>query len=204
MTTLPRTTVIFDLGGVLIRWNPRFLYRKLIDDEAEVEAFLAQVCTSDWNECQDAGRTFEDGARELIARHPEKEALIRAFGDRFQEMIPGALEDTVEVLTELKGRGTPLYALTNWSSETFPPQRERFPFLGLFDGIVVSGDEGLIKPDARLFQRLLERYGVDPAQAVFIDDDPGNARAATALGIHGIHFQGAADLRARLGELGFL
>jgi 2-haloacid dehalogenase len=204
MTTFPRTTVIFDLGGVLIRWNPRFLYSKLIADEAEMEAFLADVCTSDWNECQDAGRTFEEGARELIARHPDKEALIRAFGDRFQEMIPGALEDTAEVLADLKARGTPLYALTNWSSETFPPQRERFPFLALFDGIVVSGDEGLIKPDARLFQRLLERYGVAAEEAVFIDDDPGNARAAAALGIHGIHFQGADDLRVRLRDLGLL
>lgn len=200
----PRTTVIFDLGGVLIRWNPRFLYRKLIADEAEMEAFLADICTSDWNECQDAGRTFEEGARELIARHPDKEHLIRAFGDRFQEMIPGALEDTAGIVAELKAKGTPLYALTNWSSETFPPQRERFPFLAHFDGIVVSGDEGLIKPDHRLFRRLLERYGVAAEEAVFIDDDPNNAKAASEIGIHGIHFTDASALRAELRRLGFL
>src|SRR5690349_3323354 len=118
MRARSRNTVIFDLGGVLIRWDPRILYQKLIPNEAELEAFLGEVCTSDWNECQDAGRTFEEGARELITRHPEKEHLIRAFGDRFQEMIPGAVDDTVEILHELKRKGTPLYALTNWSSET--------------------------------------------------------------------------------------
>ena len=204
MTTMKRSTVIFDLGGVLIRWDPRLLYAKLFDRATEMESFLSDVCTTDWNEKQDAGRSFADGAAELIARHPDKEHLIRAFGDRFDEMIPGALDDVVTILRDLKERGVPLFALTNWSSETFPSQRQRFPFLALFDGIVVSGDEGLIKPDERLFRRLLSRYGIDTAAAVFVDDDPGNARAATQLGIHGIHFRGAAALRDELRALGLL
>jgi len=199
-----RSTVIFDLGGVLIRWDPRLLYAKLFERTADVESFLSEVCTTDWNERQDAGRSFADGAAELIARHPDKEHLIRAFGDRFDEMIPGALEDVVAILRDLKDRGVPLFALTNWSSETFPPQRLRFPFLALFDGIVVSGEEGLIKPDERLFRLLLGRYGIDPTAAVFVDDDAGNARAAAGLGIHGIHFQGATPLRDELRALGLL
>jgi 2-haloacid dehalogenase len=199
-----RSIVIFDLGGVLIRWNPRFLYRKLFDDEAAMEKFLAEVCTSEWNERQDAGRSFADGVIELLAIHPEKEHLIRAFGDRFDEMIPGALDEVVEILVRLKHRGTPLYALTNWSAETFETQPRRFAFLELFDGIVVSGREELIKPDERIFRVLLDRYSIDPAKAVFIDDAAENAQAASRLGIHGIHFEGAPSLLATLQSFGFL
>jgi 2-haloacid dehalogenase len=200
-----RSVVVFDLGGVLIDWNPRHLYRKLFaGDEAAMEHFLATVCTVDWNERQDAGRRFAEAEAELIARHPDKAALIRAWGARFDEMIPGALEDTVVVLAELKGRGTPLYALSNWSAETFPPQRQRFPFLAWFDGIVVSGEEAVIKPDPRIFKLLLNRYALAPEQAVFIDDNPDNAAAAHALGIHGIHFRSAETLRRELVALGLL
>lgn len=205
MSERERTVVIFDLGGVLIHWDPRNLYRKLFPgDEVAMEEFLDTVCTVDWNERQDAGRTFGEASDELIRRHPEKAALIRAFGDRFDEMIPGARHETVALLEELKQRKTPLYALTNWSAETFPPQRERFSFLSLFDGIVVSGEEGLIKPDPRLFRILLERYGITARDAVFIDDDPRNARSASSLGIHGIHFTDAALLRAELERLQLL
>jgi 2-haloacid dehalogenase len=200
-----RSTVIFDLGGVLIRWDPRNLYRKLFPwDEAAMEEFLATVCTTDWNERQDAGRTFAAAAEELIARHPEKAGLIRAFGERFDEMIPGANDDVVAILDELKRRGTPLYALTNWSAETFPSARRRFEFLSWFDGIVVSGHEGLIKPDAALFRIMFARYAIDPARAVFIDDDPGNAGSAASLGVHGVAFRSAAHLRAELAQLRLL
>ncbi|MBI1773840.1 MAG: HAD family phosphatase [Proteobacteria bacterium] len=200
-----RSVVVFDLGGVLIQWNPRHLYRKLFpEDEAAMERFLATVCTQDWNERQDAGRSFAEAEAELIPRHPEKEALIRAWGARFDEMIPGALDDVVDILNALKGRRTPLYALSNWSAETFPPQRRRFPFLQWFDGIVVSGEEGVIKPDARIFELLLSRYAVQPESAVFIDDNPANAAAASALGLHGIHFRSAPQLRADLAGLGLL
>jgi 2-haloacid dehalogenase len=200
-----RRVVVFDLGGVLLQWNPRFLYRKLFPgDDAEMERFLAEVCTEEWNERQDAGRSFADAVAELRPMHADKLHLIEAFGLRFDEMIPGAIEGTVAIASELKGRGVPLYALTNWSSETFPSQRARFPFLSWFDGIVVSGDEGVIKPDPRIFRILLERHLVAPEEAVFIDDNPRNAAAASALGIHGIHFQSPERLRAELATLGLL
>lgn len=200
-----RSVVIFDLGGVLIDWNPRYLYRKLFDgDEAAMEAFLGSVCTPHWNERQDAGRRFAEAEAELIALHPEKEPLIRAWRLRFGETIRGAIDGTVEVLTELKSRGTPLYALTNWSGETFPTQLPRFAFLHWFRGIVVSGDEGMMKPDPRIFRLLLDRHGLRAGDCVFIDDNAKNAAAADALGIHGIHFRDPASLRRDLGALGLL
>jgi 2-haloacid dehalogenase len=199
-----RRVVVFDLGGVLLQWDPRHLYRKLFADERAMEAFLAEVCTVEWNERQDAGRAFADAVADLMPRHEDKRELIEAFGRRFGEMIPGAIDGTVAILGELERRGTPLYALTNWSSETFPPQRARFPFLASFDGIVVSGDEGVIKPDPRIFGILLDRYRIDAREAVFIDDNPANARAATALGLHGIHFRSPEALRRELVALGLL
>jgi len=190
---------------VLIDWNPRHLYRKLFDgDEAAMEHFLATVCTTSWNERQDAGRSFAEGTRELLPRHADKLDLIEAFGKRFDEMITGALAGSVEVLAELKNRGVPVYAITNWSAETFPPQRERFPFLGWFHGIVVSGFEGVIKPEPRIFQIMCERYRIAPESAVFIDDVAANAAAASALGIHGIHFRTPDQLRRELAALGML
>jgi len=199
-----RRVVVFDLGGVLLQWDPRHLYRKLFADERAMEAFLAEVCTVEWNERQDAGRAFADAVADLMPRHEDKRELIEAFGRRFGEMIPGAIEGSVAILDELKRRGTPLYAITNWSSETFPPQRARFPFLASFAGIVVSGDEGVIKPDRRIFEILLDRYRIDAGEAVFIDDNPANARAATALGLHGIHFRSPDTLRRELVALGLL
>jgi 2-haloacid dehalogenase len=198
------TTVVFDLGGVLIQWDPRHLYRKLLRDDAAVEHFLATVCTQTWNEQQDAGRSFADAEAELIAIHSDKEHLIRAYRTRFDEMIPGANEEVVDILLELKERGTPLYALTNWSAETFVSQKTRFPFLGVFDGILVSGEEGLIKPDVRIFTLLLKRYRLDPGATVFIDDAASNAAAAAAVGIHGIQYTDAATLRQTLRTFGLL
>ena len=201
----PRRIVVFDLGGVLLQWDPRHLYRKLFPgDETAMEAFLAEVCTVEWNERQDAGRPFAEAVAELMPRHEAKRHLVEAFGSRFGEMIPGAIDGTVEIVQELKARGVPLYALTNWSAETFPPQRSRFPFLELFDGIVVSGNEGVIKPDVRIFEILLGRYRIAAHEAVFIDDNPQNAKAASALGIHGIHFQSAGQLRRELSALQLL
>jgi 2-haloacid dehalogenase len=200
-----RRIVVFDFGGVLLNWNPRHLYRKLFaGDEVAMEAFLANVCTTEWNEQQDAGRSFADAVAELLPRHPDKAALIAAFGQRFDEMIAGPIEGTVEILAELKRSGVPRYGLTNFSAETFQPQRQRFEFLSWFDGIVVSGEEGVIKPDPRIFRILLERYRIAPEEAVFIDDNPGNAAAATTLGIHGIHFRSPELLRRELESLGLL
>ena len=207
MAQLPaqRRVVVFDLGGVLLDWNPRHLYRKLFPgDEAAMEDFLANVCTVEWNERQDAGRTFADAVAEVLPEHTDKGHLIEAFGSRFDEMIAGPIAGTVAILADLKRAGVPRYALTNWSAETYPTQRERFEFLSWFDGIVVSGDEGVIKPDPRIFHILLERYRIDPREAVFIDDNPANAEAATSLGIHGIHFRSPELLRRELESLNLL
>jgi 2-haloacid dehalogenase len=201
----PRSVAIFDLGGVLLEWNPRHLYRKLFDgDEAAMEDFLANVCTTEWNERQDAGRTFADATLALMPLHADKRALIEAWGTRFGEMITGAIEGSVEVLAELKARGVPIYGVSNWSAETFPQQRERFPFLSWFDDLVISGVEGVIKPDPRIFRILLERNAIAPESAVFIDDVARNAEAAARLGIHGIHFRSPDQLRRELAAVGLL
>jgi 2-haloacid dehalogenase len=201
----PHPAVIFDLGGVLIEWDPRHLYRRLFDgDIAAMEDFLANVCTPDWNRLQDAGRPFAEAEAEAAARHPDKVELIRAWAGNFHEMIPGAIEGTVEILHELRQRGVPLYALTNWSAETFASQSPRFDFLAWFEGIVVSGREKLIKPDPRIFRLLMDRHNIDPMHAVFIDDSAGNVAAAAALGIHAIHFTGPRELRRDLASLALL
>ena len=200
-----RDTVVFDLGGVLIAWDPRHLYRKLFaGDETAMEHFLANVCTHEWNRCQDAGRSFAEGARLLKAEHPEKAELIDAYFTRFDEMMPGPIAGSVEILAELKERGTPLYGLTNFSAETYPPTFERFEFLRWFDGILVSGEVELIKPDPRIFALLIERFAIDPHRAVYIDDVAANVAGAHPFGIHAIHFTTPAALRAELAELGLL
>jgi 2-haloacid dehalogenase len=200
-----RQTVIFDLGGVLIEWDPPHLYRRLFDgDEAAMEAFLTEVCTTDWNRAQDAGRTFAEAEAEAIARHPDKQHLIEAWYRDFHEMIPGAISRTVEILDDLRRRGVPLFALTNWSAETFASQAPRFEFLDWFEGILVSGRERMIKPDPRIFQLLMDRHGIAAEQAVFIDDSLANVEAANALGIHGIHFTSPTKLRRELSRLSLL
>ncbi|TCV97484.1 2-haloacid dehalogenase [Luteibacter rhizovicinus] len=200
-----RDVVIFDFGGVLIDWNPRYLYRKLFgDDEAGMERFLAEVTTPEWNLAQDAGRPWDEAVEALTAIHPTHGELIAAFQHRWEETLRGPIDDSLHILRELKDAGHPLYGLTNWSQETFPIARERFDFLEWFDGIVVSGEEKMIKPDERIYRILLERYDIDPARAVFIDDNARNVEAAETFGIHGIHFHTPAQLRAELVGLGFL
>jgi 2-haloacid dehalogenase len=200
-----RDVVIFDIGGVLIEWDPRHLYRKLFaGDDAAMEHFLATVCTHEWNRGQDAGRSFAEGTRLLTAQHPDKAELIRAYGTRFDEMIPGSIAGTVAILAELHERGTPLFALTNFSAETYPPTFARFDFLKWFRGVVVSGEVKAIKPDPEIFRVLLDIYAIHPRRAVFIDDVPANAAAATALGIHGIRFTTPETLRIELVGLGLL
>ena len=200
-----RNSVVFDLGGVLIDWDPRHLYRKLFaGDEAAMEHFLATVCTHEWNRCQDAGRSFAEGAQLLKAEYPDKAALIDAYGARFDEMMPGPIAGSVEILAELRDRGMPLYAVTNFSAETYPPARERFAFLSWFRGTLVSGDVKVIKPDPRIFQLLIERYDIDPYGAVYIDDVEANVAAARPFGIHAIQFTMPAALRAELVRIGLL
>ena len=197
--------MVFDLGGVLIDWNPRHLYRKLfVGDDAGMERFLAEVCTGEWNLQQDAGRTWMEASALLKARHPGQAELIDAYHLRWAEMIAGPIEGTVAILRELKAQGTPLYALTNWSHETYPVALELFDFMGWFSGVVVSGQEKLIKPDPRIYRLLLQRYGLAPEETVYIDDIARNAHAATALGMHGLHFTSPAALRRDLTALGLL
>ena len=191
-------TIIFDLGGVLIDWNPRYLYRKLLDSEEQVEDFLSRICTHEWNEQQDAGRSFAEAVALLSAQHPAQRDLIAAYFERWTEMLGGALEETVEVLADLKQRKIPLFALTNFSAETFPYARERFEFLSWFQGILVSGEEGLKKPDHKIFRLLAERYDLDLGNAAFIDDMPKNVQAAEELGLHAIHFTSAPNLKRDL------
>lgn len=198
-------TVIFDLGNVLIGWDPRRLYRQLIDDEARMEWFLREVCSSEWNEQQDAGRPWSEATALLRSRYPDYAELIDAYYLRWEETLVGAMDATVALLAELRARdGVRLLALTNWSQETFPIARRRFAFLQWFEGIVVSGEERLIKPDPRIYQRLLERYSVDPSTALYIDDSARNVAAAEALGMQGCWFRDADGLRLRLAELKLL
>jgi 2-haloacid dehalogenase len=197
-------TVIFDLGNVLIAWDPRRLYRQLIHDETQREWFLREVCNSAWNEQQDAGRPWAEATALLRAEFPQHAELIDAYHLRWEETLVGPIEESVALLAELKARGVRLLALTNWSQETFPVARERYPFLQWFEGIVVSGEERLIKPDARIYQCLLDRYAVDPARALYIDDSARNVAAAEALGMQGWWFRDAAGLRDRLAELALL
>lgn len=198
------TYIIFDLGGVLINWDPRHLYRKLFNHEAEMEEFLATVCTSEWNEQQDAGRPLAEAVAELTAQWPEKAALIQAFYDRWPEMLGGAKEETVELLAELRARHVPLFALTNWSAETFPYALKHFEFLSWFQGIIVSGEEKVKKPDLRLYRLLLERYALNPRDGLFIDDNAGNVEAARKIGLQSLHFTNAQALRGELVRLGLL
>ena len=205
MTSPTINTIIFDLGGVLIDWNPRYLYRKLISDEQEITTFLDTVTTPDWNEEQDAGRTLAEGTAMLVEKHPHHKELIEHFYGRWSEMLGGAIQGTVEVLTELKAsQRYHLYALTNWSAETFPIALEQFDFLNWFEGIVVSGTEKMRKPTAEFYHLLLTRYGVEAQQAVFIDDNLRNVQAAQAVGLHTIHFQSPEQLREELAALGVL
>ena len=197
-------TAVFDLGGVLIDWDPRHLYRTLFDDEAEMEAFLATVTTPEWNLAQDAGRSWAEAIEELAARHPEQRERIEAYWRRWPETLGDAIESTVAVLAELHARGVRLLALSNWSAETFPLARPRYPFLEWFDGIVISGEERLVKPDPRLFAVLVDRFGVEPAATVFVDDQPRNVEAAADLGFRAIRFVDAASLRDDLRGLGLL
>ena len=195
---------VFDLGGVLIDWDPRYLYRRVLADEAAVEEFLATVCTPEWNAEQDRGRPFAEGVAELVERHPAQAAAIAAYHERWTEMLAGDIPGTVEVLAELRAAGVPLYALTNWSAETFGIARERFEFLGWFDGVVVSGEERLIKPDPRLFELLLDRFGLAAEATFYVDDTQANVAAAAALGFDAVRFRDPGRLRRDLAERGLL
>jgi len=200
-----RSVVVFDLGGVLIDWNPRYLYRKLFaGDDAAMEHFLANICTSSWNTQQDAGRSFAEGCASLKLEHPGHAELIDAWFQRHEEMLAGPISGTVAILAELRERGVGLYALSNWSAETFPTAWKRFEFLQWFQGILLSGKVRMIKPDPRIFRLFFETFSVNPAHSVYIDDLGRNAEVATTLGMHGIVFSDPTALRTELGRVGLL
>ncbi len=198
-------TVIFDLGGVLIDWNPHYVYRHIFDDDEKLNWFFETVCTSEWNEKQDAGRSLKEATDELVARFPEYENEVRAYYGRWEEMLGGPIHDTVEIFRSLKEANQyRLYALTNWSAETFPVALQRYDFLKWFDGIVMSGEEKTRKPFPEIYQLLLSRFDLDPSETVFIDDSLRNIKGAEAAGIEGIHFQSPAQLKQALLERGIL
>ena len=195
-----KKVLVFDLGGVLIDWNPRYMYRKIMDNEDDIDTFLSEVCTSEWNLIQDAGRALAEATAERIALFPEKKSLIEAFYGRWEEMLGGEISETVEILRELKGKGEILYALTNWSGETFPIALQRFDFLQWFKGTIVSGTEQLAKPDPTIFYLLLDRYGLQADNCLFIDDSKINIEAAGRIGFETHHFTSANGLRQYLNQ----
>lgn len=198
-------TIIFDLGGVLIDWNPRYVYRQIFDSEEKIDWFFETICTNDWNENQDAGKSLQEATEELVAQFPDYENEVRAFYGRWEEMLGGAIPDTVEVLKELKDLNKyKFYALTNWSAETFPVALQRYDFLRWFDGIVMSGEEKTRKPFPEFYQILLNRYSVNAGNAIFIDDNLRNVKAAESVGIRGVHFQSPQQLRAELTAQGIM
>jgi 2-haloacid dehalogenase len=200
----PARVALFDLGGVLVDWNPRHLYRRLFADERDMEEFLATVCTQAWNEEQDLGRPFADGVQLLIERHPHWAKEIRAYDERWGEMLKGPIADSVVLLGELRERGVTLFALTNWSAEKFLVSRSRFAFFDWFEGIIVSGEERLKKPDPQIFRLAARRFGLDPAATLFVDDSAPNIAAAAQLGFRTHRFADATGLRGALVEHGLL
>ncbi len=197
--------VVFDLGGVLIDWNPRYLYRQLFDgDAAAMERFLAEICSPTWNARQDAGRSWYDAIQMLAQRHPEHRDLIVAYDERWPEMLGGPIDGTVDILGELRSAEVGLAALSNWSAEKFPVARERYGFLGWFDVIVISGEVGVSKPDPRIYRHLLERTRFDPATTLFVDDVATNIEAASELGMRTHLFRDPSTLRTDLEALGLL
>jgi 2-haloacid dehalogenase len=203
-TAAGRRAVVFDLGGVLIDWNPRHLYRELFDDPDEMEWFLAEVCNDAWNLEQDAGRPFATAVREASAAHPQYRAMIEAYFERWPEMVRGAYDDTVGVLSDLRAAGIALHALTNWSCETFPIACARFDFLGWFETILVSGEVRLVKPDLRIFYRLAVLTGRRPQECIYIDDSRVNVVAADRVGFDAILHRDGVGLRHELEGRGLL
>ena len=197
-------TLIFDFGGVLIDWNPAYVFLKEFrGNQDEMSHFVNTICSWEWNENQDAGCSIKQAPEERVAMFPEHERLIRMYYDRWEDMLGYEHTDTVELLKKFIDNGTyRLIGLTNWSHETFPVALERFDFLSWFEGIVVSGTEKMKKPDARIYTLTLDRYNITARNAVFIDDKLENVHAATKLGIHGVHFTTDAKLKRDLETLG--
>ena len=198
--------IIFDLGGVLVDWNPEYLYSKIFDqDQKKMDWFLQNICTNEWNMEQDAGRSFKEGTEILLNKYPQYETWIRAYFDRWEEMLKGEIKGTALILNKLNVLNEKkLYALTNWSAETFPLARARFSLLKIFKGIVVSGVENTRKPFPKIYEILLNRYQLKADKCLFIDDNQDNIDAALRMGMVTIHFRDSNQLNKELVQLGIL
>jgi 2-haloacid dehalogenase len=203
-TTSESDAVVFDIGGVLLDWNPRHLYRRLIDDEAEMERFLGEVCTPEWHAAHDRGVPTAESCAALAATHPQYAELINAWGERSEEMVAGPIQGSVRILEDLLQKGVRCYALTNMERETYPLRLRRFPFMGWFAGTVVSSHEGVAKPDPEIFRRLLDRFELVPDRTIMIDDSPPNIDTAASLGMTAVRFTSPLALRAALIRLRLL
>jgi len=196
---------IFDIGNVLFTWHPRFLYERLIGDDRALAAFLDEVLTLEWHFQHDEGRDFADTSAELIAQHPQHADLIAAWRPRFNESVGGPVPGMHDLVADLDSTGVPLFAITNFSHEFWPPFRAEWPQLfDRFRDVVVSGDEKLVKPDAAIYRLALARFGLEPHEAVFIDDNAANVAGAEALGIRSIHFTDVDATRRELAAAGLL
>jgi 2-haloacid dehalogenase len=200
-----RKALIFDIGGVLLDWNPRHLYRKFFNgDEEGMEQFLAEIGFNEWNLHQDAGRPFVEAVNELKSRHPTRAELIEAYHTRWEESINGTIEPTIDILVELREKGYPLYGLSNFSTEKFPLVQQRYGFFDWFDDILLSAEVNLVKPDPRIYHVLLKRIEREPEECIMIDDSAQNVDSARQVGIDGIHFRSPDQLKVELTKRGIL
>jgi 2-haloacid dehalogenase len=198
------TTVIFDVGRVLFEWDLRHLFAKLIDDEGELDWFLANVITPEWHFQHDAGRPLTEMIPERIAQFPDHADLIRAYATRFNETIPGPVTGSLEIVHELAAKQVPLFAITNFGEEFWDAFRPTQPIFDHFRDIIVSGTEKMVKPDRDIYDLAIARFGVDPAECLFVDDVAANIIGGGEAGIHGHVFDGADGLRAKLSSLDLL
>jgi 2-haloacid dehalogenase len=189
--------VVLDIGGVLLEWDPRLVYRDLLPDAAGLDRFLSEICTPEWNATLDAGRPFDEACAELAALHPEHAALVHAW-KRQDEMIAGEVAGMAALVDRLHAGGVPLYLLTNMPAEVFAARRRRYAVLQRFAGAVVSGEEGVLKPSREIFDRLRRRFDLDPAATLFVDDQEANVEGARAAGFLAHRFDGAPALAAAL------
>jgi 2-haloacid dehalogenase len=198
-------TIIFDLGNVLVDWNPMHVYRDYFDSVEKRNYFFENICTAEWNEVQDEGRSIVEATQELVAKFPDWEQPIRDYYGRWTEMLKGPILESVEIFRQLKASGKyKIYALTNWQAGLFDIALVRYNFMHWFDGRVVSGEEKTRKPFPEFYHRLLDRYHLNPAEALFIDDSLRNVKGAETLGITSIHFQSPQQLKEKLKELDIL
>ena len=193
--------IVFDFGGVLLDWNPRYFYRAYFKDEQEMEYFLSNICTTEWNAEQDKGRSFEEGIRILQEQYPQYKEAIRLFKDKWEDMLKGEFPESVKLVKQLKEMGYDIYGLTNWSAETIPLAYSKYEFFQLFDGIVVSGEENVIKPDPKIYEILLERYKLKAEESIFIDDSPTNIISAKELRFKAVLFDNIENVTLEISTL---